>query len=131
MTDEEYKINEERRDRFGEPGDIVIGSLRAAVMRAMNDGVRIRDASEIPSAKMRNISTVNFMIGKIRVAQEILDDVDGYNSRIEDYLGEDAKDEYEDALSRARRAVTKALELLFKEVLEQNKVLDPWKEEEK
>lgn len=89
-----------------------------------------KEESDRPSVKMRNISTVNYMFGKLRVVQEILNDTEEYNPRMEDYLGRDAREEFNDALCRAQRSVSKMLDLLYKEVKEQNKVLDVWKEEE-
>ena len=130
MTDDEYKINEECKDRFGGPDDIALGSLRATILHVMNNGVRIRDALEIPSMKMKNIATVNYMIGKLEAAKDILDDVDGYNPRIEDYLGADTRDEYDAALLRARKAVREMFTILTNEVKEHNRVLDVWKDEE-
>lgn len=134
MTDEEYKINEEPRMGHNGLDGISLGAIgvRGILMRAMDmeDDVRIKDKSEIPSMKMKHITTVNYMFGKLMVAKEILDDVDDYNPHMEEYLGMNAKNEYEDAIHCARRAVREALELLSKEVKEQNKVLDPWKEEE-
>lgn len=130
MTDDEYKINEECEGGSCGPGRVsVVTTGLDEVLRAIEDKVR-KDESERPSVKMRNISTVNYMFGKLRVVQEILNDMEEYNPRMEDYLGRDAREEFDDALGRAGRSVKKMLDLLYKEVKEQNKVLDVWKEEE-
>ena len=130
MTDDEYKINEECRDGSCGSGKVsVVTAGLDEVLSALEDKIR-KDEAERPSVKMRNISTVNYMFGKLRVAQEILNDTEGYNPRMEVYLGRDAREEFDDALSRAGRAVKKMLDLLYKEVKEQNKVLDVWKDEE-
>ena len=130
MTDDEYKINEEC-----ENGSCGSGRVSAVVglddiLSAMGIHKPDVDESERPSVKMRNISTVNYMFGKLRVVQEILNDTEDYNPRMEVYLGRDAREEFDDALSRAQRSVKKMLDLLYKEVKEQNKVLDVWKDEE-
>ena len=131
MTDDEYKINEEEcEDRTCGSGRVsVVTAGLDEVLSALEDKIR-KDESERPSVKMRNISTVNYMFGKLRVAQEILNDMEEYNPRMEDYLGRDAREEFDDALSRAGRSVKKMLDLLYKEVKEQNKILDVWKDEE-
>lgn len=129
MTDDEYKINEECEDGSCGPGRVSVAVGLGEVLSALEDKMR-KDESERPSVKMRNISTVNYMFGKLRVAQEILNDMEEYNPRMEDYLGRDAREEFDDALGRAGRSVSKMLDLLYKEVKEQNKILDVWKEEE-
>lgn len=129
MTDDEYKINEECEGGSCRPGRVSVAVGLGEVLSALEDKMR-KDESDRPSVKMRNISTVNYMFGKLRVVQEILNDMEEYNPRMEDYLGRDAREEFDDALGRAGRSVSKMLDLLYKEVKEQNKVLDVWKEEE-
>ena len=130
MTDDEYKINEECRDGSCGSGKVsVVAAGLDEVLSALEDKMR-KEESDRPSVKMRNISTVNYMFGKLRVVQEILNDMEEYNPRMEDYLGRDSREEFDDALSRAGRSVKKMLDLLYKEVKEQNKVLDVWKDEE-
>ena len=130
MTDDEYKINEECRDGSCGSGKVSAVVGLDDILSAMGIHKPDVDESERPSVKMRNISTVNYMFGKLRVVQEILNDTEDYNPRMEVYLGRDAREEFDDALSRAGRAVKKMLDLLYKEVKEQNKVLDVWKDEE-
>ena len=130
MTDDEYKINEECRDGSCGSGRVSAVVGLDDILSAMGIHQPDVDESEIPSMKMKHIATVNYMFGKLRVAQEILNDMEEYNPRMEVYLGRDAREEFDDALSRAGRAVNKMLDLLYKEVKEQNKVLDVWKEEE-
>lgn len=129
MTDDEYKINEECRDGSCRSGRVSAAVGLGEVLSALEDKMR-KEESDRPSVKMRSISTVNYMFGKLRVVQEILNDTEEYNPRMEDYLGRDAREEFNDALCRAQRSVSKMLDLLYKEVKEQNKVLDVWKEEE-
>ena len=130
MTDDEYKINEECRD-----GSCGAGKVSAVVglddiLSAMGIHQPDVDESEIPSMKMKHIATVNYMFGKLKVAKDVLKDVENYNPHMEVYLGRDAREEFNDALCRAQRSVSKMLDLLYKEVKEQNKVLDVWKDEE-
>ena len=130
MTDDEYKINEEC-----ENGSCGSGRVSAVVglddiLSAMGIHKPDVDESERPSVKMRSISTVNYMFGKLKVAKDVLKDVENYNPHMEEDLDRDAREEFNDALSRAGRAVKKMLDLLYKEVKEQNKVLDVWKDEE-
>lgn len=130
MTDDEYRINEECKDGSCGLGRVsVVTAGLDEVLSAIEDKIR-KDESKRPSVKMRNIATVNFMFGKFEVAQKILNDMEDYNPRMEDYLGRDAREEFDDALFRAKRAVDMVLDLLTKEIREQNKVLDMWKEKE-
>ena len=130
MTDDEYKINEECGDGSCGPGWIsMVTAELDEVLSALEDKMR-KDESERPSMKMKQIATVNFMFGKLRVAQEILEDMGTYDPHMDEYLDRDAREEFDDALCRAERAVNNAMDLLFKEVKEQNKVLDVWKEKE-
>ena len=130
MTDDEYKINEEC-----ENGSCGSGRVSAVVglddiLSAMGIHKPDVDESERPSVKMRSISTVNYMFGKLKVAKDVLKDVENYNPHMEEDLDRDAREEFDDALCRAERAVNNAMDLLFKEVKEQNKLLDVWKEKE-
>ena len=130
MTDDEYRIKEECKDRSCGSGKVsVVTAGLDEVLRAIEDKMR-KDRSERPSMKMKHIATVNFMFGKLRVAQEILEDMGTYDPHMEEYLDRDAREEFDDALCRAGRAVNNAMDLLFKEVKEQNKLLDVWKEKE-
>ena len=130
MTDDEYKINEECTDESCGSGKVsVVAAALKKVLRAIEDKMR-KNESERPSVKMKHISTVNYMFGKLDVAKAILKDMENYNPRMEEYLGRDAREEFDDALCRAERAVNNAMDLLFKEVKEQNKLLDVWKDEE-
>lgn len=130
MTDDEYRINEECKDGSCGPGKVsVVAAGLDEVLSILEDKIR-KDESERPSVKMRSISTVNYMFGKLRVAQDVLKDVENYNPHMEEYLDRDAREEFDDALCRAGRAVDRMLDLLFREVREQNKVLDVWKDEE-
>ena len=130
MTDDEYKINEECKDGSCGSGKVSAVVGLDDILSAMGIHQPDVDESEIPSMKMKHIATVNYMFGKLRVAQEILEDMEEYNPRMEVYLGRDAREEFDDALSRAGRSVKKMLDLLYKEVKVQNKVLDAWKDEE-
>ena len=130
MTDDEYRINEEREDGSCGSGKVsVVAAGLDEVLRAIEDKMR-KNESERPSVKMKQIATVNYMFGKLDVAKAILKDMENYNPHMEVYLDRDAREEFDDALCRAERAVNKAMDLLFKEVKEQNKVLDVWKDEE-
>lgn len=131
MTDDEYRINEECGDGSGRSGNVSMKVVRLDdILSAMGIHKPDVDESERPSMKMKHIATVNFMFGKLRVAQEILNDMGTYDPHMDEYLDRDAREEFDDALCRAERAVNNAMDLLFKEVKEQNKLLDVWKEKE-
>lgn len=130
MTDDEYRINEECEGGSCGPGKVsVVAAGLDEVLRAIEDKMR-KDRAERPSMKMKNISTVNYMFGKLDVAKAILKDVGNYNPHMDEYLDRDAREDFDDALLRARKAVINAMDLLYKEIKEQNKVLDVWKEKE-
>lgn len=130
MTDDEYKINEECRDGFCGSGKVSAVVGLDDILSAMGIHQLDVDESEVPSIKMKHITTVNYMLGELMVAKNVLKDVENFNPYMEVYLDRDAREEFDDAIFRARRAVSKALDLLFKEVRVQNKVLDVWKEKE-
>ena len=127
MTDEERKI---------EPGEWVktpLGTIGTeAILNAMgiNCHVEAEDPEVDPSMELKGIATVNYLIGRLETASDILIDAKDYNPRMEDYLSTDARSEYDDAIRSARKAVSKAVELLIDEFGEQIKVLDVWKEKE-
>ena len=130
MTDDEYRINEECRDGSCGSGKISAVVGLDDILSAMGIHKPDVDESERPSMKMKHIATVNYMFGKLKVAQEILEDMGTYDPHMDEYLDRDAREEFDDALCRAERAVNNAMDLLFKEVKEQNKLLDVWKEKE-
>lgn len=131
MTDDEYRINEECEDESCGSGMDWMKVVRLDdILSAMGIHKPDVDESERPSMKMKQIATVNFMFGKLRVAQEILEDMGTYDPHMDEYLDRDAREEFDDALCRAERAVNNAMDILFKEVKAQNKLLDVWKEKE-
>lgn len=131
MTDDEYRINEECRDGSGRSGGISMKVVGLDdILSAMGIHKPDVDESERPSMKMKQIATVNYMFGQLTVARDILKDMEDYNPHMEEYLDRDAREEFDDALYRAKKAVINAMDLLFKEVKEQNKLLDVWKEKE-
>ena len=130
MTDDEYRINEECKDGSCGSGKVSAVVGLDDILSAMGIHQPDVDESEVPSMKMKHIATVNYMFGKLKVAKDVLKDVENYNPHMEEYLDRDAREEFDDALFRARRAISNALDLLYKEVKVQNKVLDAWKDEE-
>ena len=133
MTDDEYRINEEHKIEPGEWVKTPLGTIGMEdILRAMGiyHPIEAEDPEDDLPIELQCIAAVNYLIGRLWVASDILFDARDYDPRMEKYLSADAKKEYYEAIRNARRAVSKASDLLVEEFSEQAKVLDVWKKKE-